>query len=219
MVLGFFLTGPSTYTLSMKLLLTSAGFQNPKIAEAFVALGGKPISAMKVALVPTAARSVEERYFVEESLRELSDIGLDQVTVFDASRPLASESELDAMDGLYMCGGNTFFILKAIRESGFDKLITKFVRRGGVYVGVSAGSIIPGPDISVAGFGSEGDPNDVNLQDLTGLQLVPFTVFPHFKPHQQEEGQAFQKTVDCPVISLTDEQAVIVTNEGYLRIG
>ena len=34
-----------------------------------------------------------------------------------------------------------------VGEAGFDKIIKQFLEKRGIYVGVSAGSIIVGPDI------------------------------------------------------------------------
>ena len=73
---------------------------------------------------------------------------------------------------MYVCGGNTFKILHKLRETRLDVYITKQVEQGALYVGVSAGSIIAGPDIEIAGWGSEGDENEVNLQDLEGFNFT-----------------------------------------------
>ena len=50
--------------------------------------------------------------------------------------------ELSKYDSIYFCGGSSQYLLKRINETGFNKSIKKFVDNGGVYIGVSAGSII-----------------------------------------------------------------------------
>ncbi len=61
------------------------------------------------------------------------------------------------------------------------------IRRKRFYLVVSAGSIIVGPDIEVA---SLGDPNDVNLDDLTGLKLVPYIITPHYNKKEESDVEA-----------------------------
>ena len=54
-----------------KLLLTSAGFLNSKIADKFLNLVNKPVSKIKIVFVPTAALTEEEKYYVRYSKKEL----------------------------------------------------------------------------------------------------------------------------------------------------
>lgn len=201
-----------------KLLLTSAGFKNTKIAQSFLTILGKRPEEATIALVPTGARTVEERFYVEASSKELEELGFGGIVEIDAAEPMEPDA-LDEFDALYMCGGNTFYILKTIRETGFDRLIVDFVKRGGTYIGVSAGSILMGPDIEGASWGSRGDPNDVGLSNTKGLGLVPFAASPHFTPDQKADVDAFRASVPYPVLELTDEQAMLCLDENYVRIG
>ena len=201
-----------------KLLLTSAGFMNTKIAQSFVTVLGKDLGEASVALVPTAARSIDERFHVEKSHKELADLGIGSIVEIDAAEP-QEPGALDRFDALYMCGGNTYFILQTIRQTGFDRLIIDFLKRGGLYVGVSAGSLLMGPDIEVAGLGPNGDPNDVELLDTGGLKQVPFAVYPHYTEQDQKFLDAFREISTYPILELTDEQAMLCVDAHYLRIG
>ena len=85
------------------------------------------------------------------------------------------------------------------------------IKSGKFYLGVSAGSIIPGPDIEISGWGESGDTNDINLQDLTGFGLVPYLITPHYTGKEKVDIEAFkEKRKDEPVIELTDDQAIFV---------
>ena len=44
-------------------------------------------------------------------------------------------------DAVYVCGGNTEYLLERINEKGFRNTLLLFIEQGGVYVGVSAGSL------------------------------------------------------------------------------
>ncbi|PKM92451.1 MAG: hypothetical protein CVU81_00415 [Euryarchaeota archaeon HGW-Euryarchaeota-1] len=111
---------------------------------------------------------------------------------------------------IYVCGGNTFYLLNQVRETGFDKIITQFLDERKVYVGVSAGSIITGPNIeNISLYGSE---NDVKLKDLTGLKLQNTAIYPHFDEGARKEVEKFRKTVKYKVVGLTDNQALLILN-------
>jgi len=50
---------------------------------------------------------------------------------------------------MYMCGGNTTYLLQQMQETGAFDLIVERVHGGKPYIGTSAGSIIAGPKIPV----------------------------------------------------------------------
>ncbi len=45
-------------------------------------------------------------------------------------------------DVIYLCGGSSAYLLRRIRERGFEKELADLIARGGVILGVSAGSRI-----------------------------------------------------------------------------
>src|SRR3989344_8018960 len=154
-----------------KLLLTSSGFSNSKIGEEFLKLLDKNPTDVKVLFIPTASEykleNGEEMFYVKESEKELIGLGISKENIFwldVKDTPMAGD--VQSYDVMYVCGGNTFYLMDKLRKTGFDKKITDFVNSGKVYVGVSAGSVIAGPDISIA---SPFDPNDVDLKDMKGL--------------------------------------------------
>jgi len=160
-----------------KLLLTSAGFENLKIGKKFLKLVDKPASKIRVLFIPTAARTGEEVFYVGKSKEELIDVGVleENIINFNLDRKLTDEEK--NIDVIYVCGGNTFYLLHRVRESKFDELLKELVDDGVVYVGASAGSMILGPSIELT---SSPDQNDINLQDTSGLNLVDVAVSPHY---------------------------------------
>lgn len=195
----------------MKLLLTSAGLQNKKVSDFFISVLPKKPSDLSVLMVAFAQNDIEQHY-IDESKKELIELGIKNATVFNLKEE-KFESERD-YDAIYVCGGNTFSILNRIRTVGIDKFIIDAVKnKGTLYIGVSAGSIIAGPSIEIAGWGSEGDKNDIGLTDFTGFGLTDIAVFPHFTLNQKEEVESFKNKVKYPIIELTDEEAVYVEND------
>ncbi len=84
---------------------------------------------------------------------------------------------------------------------------------------MSAGSIIAGKTIEIAGWGSEGDKNDVELEDLSGFGFTDVAVFPHYNVSQKDEVQEFRNQVTYPIIEITDNQMVIVKGKKVKRLG
>lgn len=97
-----------------------------------------------------------------------------------------------------------------------DKILINAIKKEKFYLGVSAGSIIAGPDIEVANLG---DPNDINLQDSTGLKLVPYIITPHYNQKEEDDVKKFkEKRKGERVIALTDDQAIFVEDDKMVLI-
>lgn len=201
----------------MKLFLTSAGFTNPEISKAFLEQLPRPVSESCV-LIVAYAQGPEEEFYVNESKREIQRLGFENIVVANMHTSV-DVSALGDFDVIYICGGNTFAILKKLRETGLGDFVVRQVRNRAIYVGVSAGSIIAGPDVEIAGWGSEGDKNEIGLQDLTGFGLVNIEVFPHFHEELRSEVEEFKKKVPYKVFELTNNQSVFVNDSDTEVIG
>ena len=191
-----------------KLLLTSTGLANQNITNQFLQIIDKPVSQIKIIFVPTASRSEEELNYVAESKKELLDLGIleNNIKTLNLDKPVSFQ-EVENFDVIYVCGGNTFYLLKKVRETGFDKVIIEFAKTDKLYFGVSAGSILVCPNIDIA---SPFDENDVNLTDLTGLNLTDVIVSPHYKDEEKIIIDDFKKKSQYKVVPLTDNQALLV---------
>ena len=154
-------------------------------------------------------------FYIDGSINELEDFGIKVIEFNIAKRE--SFVNFPLHDIYYVCGGNTFYILDRMRKTGVDKILINAVKKGKFYLGVSAGSIIPGSDIEVAGLG---DSNDVNLSDLTGLKMTNLIITPHYNQREESDVEKFkEKRKGETVISITDNQAVFVENGNYKIIG
>ena len=87
--------------------------------------------------------------------------------------PLAT---LASAEALFMGGGNTYALLKRLRESGLLPAIRERVQAGLPYLGASAGSNVAGPSILTTN-----DWNVVALDRFEALGLVAFNINPHYK--------------------------------------
>ena len=200
----------------MRLLLTSSGLANEKIKQFFI--GQLDRLDNKTAGLVMAVRNEEEHSYVKNSRKELEDLGI-KVTEIDVSKDdiYANYPEFDIY---YICGGNTFFILDRMRATGMDRILIEAAKKNKFYLGVSAGSILAGPDIAVAGYGKDKDVNDIGLHSLGSFHFTPFLVFPHYNEEEKKDVIDFKKVrFQEPVIALTDEQALYITDSENILIG
>jgi len=200
----------------MKLFLTSAGLP-PETTEAFLKLLNKKPEKTKVCFITTASHPEENKWYVEKDRERLSEMGF-KLTELDLKEENEEslKNKLINFDVIFVEGGNTFYLLKYVRESGFDKALKLFLDKGGIYLGVSAGSMITGLNIESAGW-KHADRNIVDWKDLTGLNLVPFVIAPHIDETNIEATKECASKVNYPVIALSDKQAILVEN-GTQRI-
>lgn len=82
---------------------------------------------------------------------------------------------LEGADALFVGGGNTFRLLKTLREVGLLDAIARRARSGMRYLGASAGTNIAAPTIRTTN-----DMPIVEPDSLDALALVPFQINPHY---------------------------------------
>jgi|SRR3989304_6285608 len=195
----------------MKIILTSNGVSSKKVERKFLNLSGNP-EKKKVLVIRTVRKNGHDEY-ADEILDELKRAGFDENKIRFANpfREFASE-DMKNFDIIYSAGGNTFIILNEFRLKGFDSLIKEMIREGKVYLGVSAGTILLQESIEIAEVGKNGDPNYINLKDLSGLGIVDLTVFPHYEDSNESEIKKFEKENKIQVTRLRDEGCIVIKN-------
>ena len=126
----------------------------------------------RVGFISAASLGDESAYF-EIARNALAAVGIPATHVKWNDRPQAALGEVDA---LFVGGGNTYALLKRVREAGLLDPIRARVRAGMPYVGSSAGSNLAGPTILTTN-----DWNVVGSTAFEALGLVPFNINPHYR--------------------------------------
>ena len=195
----------------MKLFLTSAGLP-PETTEEFLKLLSQKPEETKICFIATASHPEENKCYVERDRERLWELGF-KIIELDLKKENKNSlgDRLKDFDVLFVEGGNTFYLLKYIRESGFDEALKLFLKRGGIYLGVSAGTMVTGLNIESANW-KYADKNIVNLKDLTGLKLVPYVFSVHIDESNLDIIKNIANKIDYPVIALTDKQALLIDN-------
>jgi dipeptidase E len=202
----------------MKLILSSNGLTTAKLRKEFSNMLEVKASEARIMVAHTVVKK-ENYIYLEIVEKELGMAGFKarNITYFNIAEKKDYSQPLN-FDGVYVCGGNTFFILDRIRKTGLDKPLKDFVKSGKVYVGFSAGSIIMGKSIEIAGWGSEGDENEIGLMDLRGLGLTDIVVSPHYRDELKKELKEFEKKGGYKVNELKDGQAIVIDGKIVRKI-
>ena len=111
-----------------------------------------------------------------------------------------------------------FFLLKAVRESGFDKVVKELINQGKIYIGISAGSYIACPTIEQSTWKHQ-DRNRFGVIDFTSLNLVPFIIVAHFEENYRPIIEKAAKTTKYPIVALSDTQAILVEDNKWKVVG
>ena len=126
-----------------KILLTSAGFETKAITDAFLDFVSREPKEIKALFIPTAAIFPAAIAVLPKCMDDLLNIGIptENIKIFDLHRSMTVE-ELSEFDAAYFTGGSPQYLLDRINDTGFNMPLNDYVNNGGVYVGVSAGSIV-----------------------------------------------------------------------------
>ncbi|MFH0874098.1 MAG: Type 1 glutamine amidotransferase-like domain-containing protein [Candidatus Komeilibacteria bacterium] len=130
-----------------------------------------------------------------------------------AEKQLADD--LQGFAYIYMCGGDTVYLLEQSQKSGFLAVIKDLIRnKGKIYIGTSAGSIIAGPKLPDY-FASEA----ADLENQICYNFVNFTILPHwgsenFKDrYLNERLKIVYRDNQVPLLLLTNNQYVHIKDD------
>jgi dipeptidase E len=98
-------------------------------------------------------------------------MGYSLESAHEAAVPQKAVEETDA---IFIGGGNTFRLLKALQDLDLIEVVRRKVSSGAPYIGSSAGSNVAGPTIKTTK-----DMPIVQPRSFDSLGLVPFQISPH----------------------------------------
>lgn len=208
----------------MKLLLLSNS-TNP--GEAYLSypkhnikafFGEKPI---EILFIPYAAVTFSYDEYEAKVNNALKEIGHQVKSIHHFDNPLQAVKEAKA---IAVGGGNTWKLVRTMRDNGLLEAIREKVIAGTPYIGWSAGSNVACPTLRTT--------NDMPIIDPKGfdvLDLVPFQINPHYldanpKDHGGETREMrieefIEENKDMTVVGLREGTMLWVENNSVKMIG
>jgi dipeptidase E len=189
----------------MKLLLISnstehgRGYLDHVEAQIRRCLAGAP----SVLFIPFAL--FDAQGYAARANARLSAMGF-TVDSFEGTSPVRAVEHAGAV---FVGGGNTFRLLKALQDLGLVEAVRRRVREGMPYVGSSAGSIVAGPSLKTTKDMPIVEPRSFEALALVGFQISPHYLDPdpsstHMGETQEERIAQFLEENDAPVVGLRE---------------
>lgn len=207
----------------MRLYLSSFGLGN-RPGALLELLRSKPRTAV-VLNAKDASSSEGRQASLQRELEALAELGLapEELDLRDYfGRPGEMKEALRGFDLVWVRGGNTFVLRRALRQSGADSALIELLREDAlVYGGFSAAvavltpslrglEIVDGPDVVPDGYA----PKPI----WEGLSVLPYAVAPHYRsdhPESEAVDRLVQHFIDhhIPFRALRDGQAILIDGD------
>jgi dipeptidase E len=161
--------------------------------------------ARRVAFVPFAAHDHDA--YTAKVRERLARMELDVISIDDLNRA----------DAIFIGGGNTFRLLKALFDRDLLLTIRERVRAGLPYLGASAGTVIAAPTMQTTN-----DMPVVEPPSFAALGLIDFQINPHYldpDPQSTHRGETREERIreyleenEGPVLGLREGSMLQVEN-------
>ena len=129
---------------------------------------------------------------------------------------------VEKTDAIFIGGGNTFRLLKALQDLDLLEPIRRKVRSGAPYIGSSAGSNVAGPTIKTTK-----DMPIVQPRSFDSLGLVPFQISPHYldpDPNSTHMGETQEERIlqfleenETPVVGIREGAWMLIRKSARSR--
>ncbi len=123
--------------------------------------------------------------------------------------------DMKKFDAIYIGGGNTWSLLKELKDSGFSEGLLSYIEDGMPVYGGSAGAIVLGKRID-----THDDENKIHSTDIQGFsELGNYSVTCHFDPEGGDRFSEWAKTNSLPILCLPEETGLVVDGNVVTCVG
>lgn len=181
-----------------------------------IAINDGVLPTKTLGFIPTAGEPYASPYFVDESRLRLQLLGINLVTL-DISNDSRQSliNKIDSVDGIFVAGGNVFFLLQQLCAKQLNSYIIQKVKSDMPYFGESAGAVILTESVEPAE--TLDNPKDApNLKNYAGLGLINFFPLPHVDREKYASvfaGFIAEYQTKIKIVKFQDNQAIL-TKDG-----
>lgn len=206
-----------------RLLLTAYGLCTDEIRNAFLKLVPENSKNLNIGIISTSQPKLKEKHPQMISVKNtFHEMGYKNIEFIDIE--YEDKCKLRKFDVIFLNGGYPFYLLYHLKNSGTDILLNELIDSGKIIIGLSAGSIVLGPDNNMCNYIYPED-NTFEVTDLSALNTVDVRIYPHYKEHcgrdPKLEGKIteFELKYDCEVTRINNDQAILVFDDNVEKIG
>ena len=159
--------------------------------------------------------------YADKAAQRFGAMGYEMTSIHGAGDPVRAVEDTEA---IFIGGGNTFRLLKALYDNKVLEPIRRRVNGGVPYIGSSAGSNVAGKTIKTTK-----DMPIVYPPSLESLALIPFQISPHFQdpdPNSKHMGETQEERIlqfleenDTPVCGLREGSMLWVDDDAVTLMG
>lgn len=207
--------------MNLLLLSNSRKFNTPFLGHASEALNEWASDSGKILFIPYAIVDQDDYFdLVNDAFVKLIDKPVTSAATLDDP-----EKQLNDFSHVFIGGGNSFRLLKALYSTGLHGAIKARVKTNSIsYMGSSAGTNMACPTMRTT--------NDMPIvvpPSLDALDIIPFQINPHYldpEPDTTFQGETreerlteFLEENDVPVVGLREGAWVHGTYGDHLQLG
>ncbi|GHV22468.1 putative peptidase Lmo0363 [Planctomycetales bacterium] len=187
------------------------------VASLFQDFAGEDITGKTVTFIPTAAIPEKVTFYVGSDKKSLQKLGLvvDELEITTATQE-EIKNKLETNDYIFVSGGNTFYLLQELINTGTDKIIKEQIEKGKIYIGASAGSMILSPNIEYVNEMDDREKAPALKNNFTALNVIDFHPIPHFGnvPFKKAGEKIIEKyNSTLKLISISNAQVITVKGD------
>ncbi len=176
-------------------LILNGGGSGEGVKESYE-LFAKEVKGGKVMYIPLAWNNGPCEECIHWFKGEMKPFGIEEVDLITDATQITRE-RLSKVSGVFIGGGNTYKLLKYLKETPAFENLKEYIQNGGLVMGSSAGALIFSEDINTClkdelEIKSCSDENLVGLKDTKGFNLIKgYSILPHYKklPEQIENTE------------------------------
>ncbi len=171
---------------TMSLTGDHLGYGRPSL-EKFL----KPHGVKQVLFIPYAWPNIRDgvdtqaatKMYKESVLPAFKSVGCDVKLLDTNTHPDQQISEINNAQAVYMCGGNTFWLTKALHQPGVAQALRNRINEGMPYVSASAGTNATCPTMQTTN-----DMPNCCVDGCDVLGVLPFQINVHYNDYTEGHG-------------------------------